>query len=242
MPANRVSIPCKICGNGATEIFSLPVSKKAGHPIPDLPDDCPYYNCANCNFLFSTHLDGADHTEVYDETYWNEQDPDWYGRVNQTLRLVLLANSLLRKAPDRLEILDFGCGPNGFVQKARDDLQLSAWGTDIISPKFAPEWFLKTPDTRKFDIVVACEVIEHLPDPMMQFRRIRDMLIPGGVFAFQTAYYDSAVCGRDWWYLGPDNGHISLYSQKAFDYAFRQLGGKNRVMWGNYPGLQAWQF
>ena len=50
------------------------------------------------------------------------------------------------------------------------------------------------------------------------------------------------VTGRDWWYVGPDNGHISLYSREAFDYAFKELGGKERLMWRGYPGVQAWQF
>ena len=98
---------CKICGAEAPEKFRLPVSKKTGHPIPALPDDCPYYECSQCHFCFSTHLDAADHTEVYDETYWNNQDPDWSGRVSETLRLVLLSNKLVNKIPYELEILDF---------------------------------------------------------------------------------------------------------------------------------------
>lgn len=67
------------------------------------------------------------------------------------------------------------------------------------------------------------------------------MLKPGGAFAFQTAEYDR-ISGRDWWYVGPDNGHISLYSRGALDDLYRQLGGCARLMWRNYPGVQAWQF
>lgn len=73
------------------------------------------------------------------------------------------------------------------------------------------------------------------------FRAIRGMLKPGGIVAFQTAEYDH-VNGRDWWYVGPDNGHISLYSRGAFDSLFKQLGGCSRLMWRQYPGVQAWQF
>ena len=232
---------CKICGSEAKEVFAMPVSKKTGYPFPDLPDDCPYFECTNCNFLFSTHLDKADHTEVYDDTYWERQDPDWYGRVTQTLRLVMLSNYLAKLPPNEMTVLDFGCGPNGFVEKARADLQMQAWGSDIIPPKFAPEYFLQAPVTQKFDIIVACEVIEHLPFPMESFETIKSMLKPGGVFAFQTAEYDRAA-GRDWWYLGPDNGHISLYSRAALDIAFEKLGGKERALWNNYPGVQAWKF
>ena len=83
--------------------------------------------------------------------------------------------------------------------------------------------------------------MEHIPTPRETFRDIRNMLKPGGVFAFQTAEYDR-VTGRDWWYVGPDNGHISLYSRGALDSLFQQLGGHSRLFWRNYPGVQAWRF
>jgi hypothetical protein len=59
---------------------------------------------------FSTHLDVADHTQVYDEAYWTEDDPDWTGKVGQTLRLVMISNAMIGKHPAKLDILDFGCG------------------------------------------------------------------------------------------------------------------------------------
>lgn len=233
-------VACKVCGAPSPETFRIPRSKKTGHPIPDLPNDCPYYECSECGFCFSTLLDSEDHTVIYDESYWIGQDPDWHGRVSETLRLVLLANQLAQRAPDRLEILDFGCGMGTFVETCRKNLQLNVWGTDIIRPKFGVDYFLPKVD-RKFDVVVACEVMEHIPTPVETFRAIRGMLKPGGVFAFQTAEYDYRA-GRDWWYVGPDNGHISLYSRGALDRLFKQLGGCSRLMWRNYPGVQAWQF
>jgi SAM-dependent methyltransferase len=233
-------VACKICGAPSRETFRIPRSKRTGHPIPDLPNDCPYYECSDCGFCFSTLLDSKDHTEIYDESYWIGQDPDWHGRVSETLRLVLLANQLAQCPPDRLDILDFGCGMGTFVETCRKNLQLNAWGTDIIRPRFGVDYFLPNVD-RKFDVVVACEVMEHIPTPMETFQAIRGMLKPGGAFAFQTAEYDRRA-GRNWWYVGPDNGHISLYSRGALDNLFTQLGGCSRLMWRNYPGVQAWQF
>jgi SAM-dependent methyltransferase len=231
---------CKICGAPSHEAFRIPASKQTGHPIPDLPDDCTYYECSGCGFCFSTLLDDVDQAGIYDETYWTGQDPDWYGRVSETLRLVLLANQLAQRPPDSLEILDFGCGMGTFVETCRKNLQLDAWGTDLIRPKFGVDFFLPRVG-RKFDIIVACEVMEHISAPVETFRAIRDMLKPGGAFAFQTAEYDH-ISGRDWWYVGPDNGHISLYSRGALDSLYTQLGGCSRLMWRNYPGVQAWRF
>ena len=94
-PAAALCPSCKICG-ATTAIAFAPMSKKTGHPIPDAPDDCPYFECTQCGFCFSTHLDNADHTQVYDEAYWTEDDPDWTGKIGQTLRLVLIANAIIR--------------------------------------------------------------------------------------------------------------------------------------------------
>ena len=239
--AETLNPPCKICGSATLSNFALPSSKLTGQPIPDADNDCPYYECTVCHFLFCNLHDDSDHIGLYDEHYWDNQDPDWGGRVNQTLRLVLMANKLLEMEPWKLKVLDFGCGMGTFVEAAREQLQLQAWGTDIIRPKFGLNWFLPKLPRAEFDVVVSCEVIEHLPQPFEMLSQAVACLRPGGVFAFQTAQYDPAVCGRDWWYLGPANGHISLYSREAFDALADRLNVKNKLMWNDYPGLQAWQ-
>ena len=235
-------LPCKLCGSDARLKFGLPRNKRAGHPIPDEPDDCFYYECRSCTFLFTPALDDEDHTEIYDEWYWDNQDPDWYGRVTESFRLVALANELLRRPTYELEILDFGCGIGGFIEMGRRSLQLDVWGTDIIPPKVGKEYYLKDPGDKKFDVIIACEVIEHLPSPRPVFDKIRSHLKSPGVFAFQTAIWDSRSLDRDWWYLGPHNGHISLYTDKGFTHIFNEMGGIDRRMWRNYAGVQAWLF
>ena len=234
---------CKLCGAPSTLRFGLPHRKKAALPIPDEPDDCFYYQCEACNFLFTPALDADDHTEIYDETYWNTQDPDWYGRVGETFRLVALANELLQARLENLEILDFGCGIGGFIDMSHRSFGLNVWGTDIIPPKVGKDYFLPQPITsKKFDVITACEVIEHLPDPRATFNTIRGLLKSPGVFAFQTAQWDPNALGRDWWYLGPGNGHISLYSREGLDHVFKAMKGSNRRIFRDYPGIQAWLF
>lgn len=195
-----------------------------------------------CDFLFTPALDGAKHSEIYDDTYWKDQDPDWYGRVAETLRLLMLSNELLHKRCEDLEILDFGCGIGGFLDIGRRSLGLNVWGTDIIQPKVGKEYFLPELGDRKFDVITACEVIEHLPNPLEQFREIRRHLKIPGAFAFQTAEWDPHSGSRDWWYLGPQNGHISLFSRRALDFAFNALAAKTRRIYLDYPGVQAWLF
>ena len=233
---------CKICGAPARLKFALPRAKLTGQPIPDAPDDCPYYECVRCAFLFCTLHDASDAQVLYDDDYWTQQDPDWHGRVNQTLRLVLLSNYLLGADPSRLQVLDYGCGMGCFVESARRDLQMQAFGTDLILPRFGRDWFVPVLPAAAYDIAVACEVVEHLTDPMRSFAAVARALRRPGVFAFQTAYYDRDACDRSWWYLGPANGHVSLFSADSLERAAAALGVRRRVTWGGYPGVQAWLF
>ena len=174
----RHSTTCKICQHPAMEVFRLPSTKLTGYDIPNAPDDCIYYECTHCQFCFSHILDEVTHAHVYDEQYWTNQDPDWSGRVNQTLRLVLLANTMLGKNPWELEILDFGCGMGTFVQATREQLQMRVWGHDIIQPKFGTDFYLPTLPQKQFDIIVSCEVIEHLPFPLAMMAEALKALKP----------------------------------------------------------------
>jgi len=140
-------------------------------------------------------LDLADHTEIYDETYWKNQDPDWYGRVSQTFRLIAMANEMLNQRLDELEILDFGCGVGAFLELGRAHLALNVWGTDIVPPRVGKEWYLEDLGERKFDVITACEVIEHLPNPRAIFAKIRRHLKSPGVFAFQTGQWTRSNLG-----------------------------------------------
>ena len=175
------TLPCKICAGTARKQFGLPHNKKAAHTIPDEPDDCWYYECERCGFLFSPARDEDDQGAIYDETYWTKQDPDWYGRVSQTVRLVALANELLGRKLEDLEILDFGCGMGGFVHQGREHLQLQVWGTDIIKPQVGLEHYLPELGSRQFDVITCCEVVEHFPEPKDTFAFMRKHLkSPGG--------------------------------------------------------------
>jgi SAM-dependent methyltransferase len=230
---------CKICGALALERLRLPRSKLPYRSIPDAPSDCLFHECTRCHFLFTTLLDDADHPALYDGAYWNADEGAQ--RIPQALRLAAMAATMIGRPLWELDILDFGCGTGSFVRTGRNDLGLKLWGTDINTPENAGTWYLPSL-AREFDAIIACEVIEHIPDPVATFRTLRKSIRPGGVFAFQTAEYAPGVAHREWDYLGPGHGHVSHYSRAALTHLFHEMGGMRRMLWNGYAGIQAWQF
>ncbi len=90
-------------------------------------------------------------------------------------------------------------------------------------PEFA------TPPEGKFDLVTCFETLEHLPDPMAGVADIvRYVAEPGAVFySTLTQPDDLERQGMSWWYVGPRNGHISIFSKQALAMAWARHGYRN---------------
>lgn len=217
---------CKICDSPTKKLFDLPSGKRSGGPLTAAGEDVPYYECQSCHFLF------ANHQANYDSHYWTSLDPVPDGRVIETLRLFVFGGGR-----QGVSSLDYGCG-QGFSVKTLREIGVDASGADV-NPPVGPT-FYSIKEAPRADIVTACEVVEHFTDPVGSFKHVRSLARES--FAFQTAYYDPRSCGRDWWYLGPANGHVSLYSVRAFEVLAEIVGAKRTLTWQGYPGIQAWFF
>jgi 2-polyprenyl-6-hydroxyphenyl methylase/3-demethylubiquinone-9 3-methyltransferase len=77
----------------------------------------------------------------------------------------------------------------------------------------------------KFDLVTCFETLEHLPNPLDGIAKIVECVAePGAVFySTLTQPDDFDNHGLSWWYVGPRNGHISIFTKQAL-----------AVAWGNY--------
>ena len=66
----------------------------------------------------------------------------------------------------------------------------------------------------KFDLVTCFETIEQLADPLAGIARIADHIAkPGAVlYSTRTQPADFDNFGLSWWYVGPLNGHVSIFT------------------------------
>jgi 2-polyprenyl-3-methyl-5-hydroxy-6-metoxy-1,4-benzoquinol methylase len=163
---------------------------------------------------------------------------------------------------DRLHtILDVGCGNGSMTARFRSpgrdvyafDLSESGanqaalnLGSNRVRVASVYDDLRELFPIRRFDAVIAVEVIEHLYDPRTFVRRIREVLRPGGTLVLTTPYHGYAknlalaATGRlDAHFTALwDGGHIKFWSRNTLSCLLQEAGftvrgfrGAGRLPW-----------
>jgi hypothetical protein len=152
---------------------------------------------------------------IYNSSYIHV-DPD-YASARPVSNASAIAETL-RAARDSIAILDFGGGNGAFAS------HLVAQGFSATT--YDPFSGFKERPSRRFDVITCFEVMEHTPFPARTAAEMCDMLADEGIILFSTltqpADFDQQRL--HWWYAGPRNGHVSLYSRESLTILFQQLG------------------
>jgi 2-polyprenyl-6-hydroxyphenyl methylase/3-demethylubiquinone-9 3-methyltransferase len=179
-----------------------------------------YHACEICGFVFTDFFD-AWSAETFAEKIYNGDyvciDPDYVSaRPTQMGRWTA---DVLAEASRSLRFLDYGAGSGilGEQLRAAGFHEVQAW--DPFSSPARPRG--------PFDVITCYEVLEHVTDPAAAFEEFRTLLAPGGVVLLSTHLVpgDISHLRSDWWYLGPRNGHISLFSAASL----HQLAARHRM-------------
>jgi SAM-dependent methyltransferase len=76
---------------------------------------------------------------------------------------------------------------------------------------------------RRFDLIVACEVVEHFTDPRTDFARLFRLLKRDGLLVCSTNIYNGGDLAKHRYLYSP--GHVSYYSPRAI----REIAEQNRM-------------
>ena len=77
-----------------------------------------------------------------------------------------------------------------------------------------------------FDVVCAWHVVEHIPDPAPQLRRLRDGLRPGGHLLIEVPNVGSVIAcrrGAEWFHLAPEY-HVSQFAPESLTSLLSRVG------------------
>ncbi len=220
--------PCKCCGAVAylygvvdfhknCEIYRQRVLDLSGIPIY-------YHRCTVCKFIFTIAFDEFTTDDFRRQIYNDEYllvDPD-YPEVRPRSNAAMLSSLFSGIRPDHM--LDYG-GGNGTLARSLCD-----GGFPHVScyDPFVPGHSNKP--AGRFDCIVCFEVIEHSTSPSQVFADMNESLDDPGLIVFSTLLQPADIDrqGLNWWYAGPRNGHVSLYSRASLAKVVRPFGLKFR--------------
>jgi SAM-dependent methyltransferase len=174
-----------------------------------------YRRCTTCRFVFTDAFDTWSE-QAFLEYIYNENyvvvDPDFVEvRPSLNAKAIGLAFAASRST---IRILDYG-GGNGRMAELLREQGFSATTYDPFSIHN------QLPSCR-FDLVTCLEVAEHAPFPTQTIASINSLLNEDGAILFSTLLQPDNfdVLGLNWWYVGPRNGHVSLYTSETLTRLF----------------------
>jgi hypothetical protein len=226
-PVSDAAIPCKICGGPAAlrgvVDFHKSCEEVRGVRLPLSGVAIYYRRCAACEFLFTDAFDDWSDEQfkkyIYNEAY-RDIDPDY-----ETVRPLSNAAhvvSLWGEYKESTRVLDYGGGNDAFCAALRAQGFPVAVSYDPMVPERA-----RLPE-QKFELVTSFETFEHTPDPAGTIAKILECVAEPGLVMYTTLIQpeDFAKRGLNWWYVGPRNGHVSIFSKRALQIAWGRHGYK----------------
>jgi len=146
----------------------------------------------------------------------------------------LIINHILQRLPQGGRVLDFGCYTGGLLARLgssyeRHGVEINKAAAAIASDKqLVQVWpsIDDIPNKLRFDVVIASDVIEHMPDPGHLIDRLLALLADGGILIITTGDADNRLWNRfgaNWWYcFYPE--HISFLSRTWLGHFSRTRG------------------
>jgi len=197
-----------------------------------------------CNFCHYSFVENfrTDFDCIYNESYYRGDGADpsvnFLHEVNnpsETIRTYEwqgIYDIYIKLFPSGGKWLDFGCGLGGLVGYANQK------GVDIVG--FEEGWSVNCAHSKglkiltraelntyagQFDFITAIEVLEHLSDPVVTLKKIRELMKPGGVLFITTgnaAPWRSRLL--NWSYTQCPDVHISFFEPETLAMCLKLSG------------------
>jgi SAM-dependent methyltransferase len=176
------------------------------------PRNRGYLLCQHCRLIFMGREflpDRAAEKERYQAHQNGPQDAGYVRFLNQAITPALpWLNAGMRG-------LDYGCGPTPTLSGL---LKAHGLHCENYDPYFYPEL-----PGEQYDYIFATEVVEHFFNPGEEFKRLGELLKPGGILTIMTEAWVS-VEGFAEWHYATDITHVCFYHEKTIEYICTRYG------------------
>lgn len=226
---------CPLCDSGDIVDWG-PVIHPTPPRVAGVPIDLEGFSfrlkrCRQCDFQFK---DPVIPPQRLLDCYRRSAGDNWGENPDPRRRRFDLITQLLTKHAPGRRVLDIGCSNGGLLTALGPQWQrfgiepgraaasaAGRAGIDVLGPDIESV----DPGRHRFDVITAIDLVEHLVDPRPFFRRVTQLLEPGGVFLIVTGDTDAWTwrCLRGlYWYVSIPE-HTSFWCRAAIDQAARQV-------------------
>ncbi len=218
--------------------------------------------CLDCGMVFSN----PQHTlNSLDKIYEIKDDPykyvELYERIH-TPEIILEYEKVLQvleaRCPEKGRLLDFACAAGYFYERAlargweAHGLDIGDWCKLATERRGVPNMHIghlkeqNFPDGY-FDVVVAAEVLEHLPHPKVDLAEIRRILKPHGILWVTVPNYQNLaiILNRCKFSLNTPPQHINYFTPKTLrtlmqhtGYEVKEMFSGGGLNWENIIGKE----
>ena len=229
--ASTVAV-CRCCGSRRTRsLGKLPVARIfAGSQLDRALPGGVLYRCLDCLLVFRDPIfSKSEYDALYragNATTWEEEDRLDQSLVRETLSAFLKQGS----------VLDIGCGAGNLLMPLVDRYRTHGAEINVQAAAIAETRGIRIiandlddmPSAQTFDAVIACDVIEHMTDPLEFLRRMLAMTASKGYVIITTGNAEAwswRMAGSRFWYCFLPE-HISFVSPRWFSRHAPGLGAR----------------
>lgn len=183
-----------MCGEKGASFFNLPRKHREFHV------------CSYCTLVYQEKSTLPTREEERDRYEKHNNDPKDEGYRNWLQSFVVSSVLPWYRSGS---VLDFGSGPRPVLSE-----MLSQQGYPVVpyDPYFAASWPLE----KEFTLILLCEVLEHINDPVPVFRKLRSLAADDGILSLKTQFLPGPEESqfKGWWYKD-DPTHIRFYNPSS---------------------------